>query len=289
MYHRVASRRDPLGLCVTPEHFADQLDALGRRFDLVGLRDARARSRDARVVITFDDGYADNAEVAGPALVTRGAPATFFVTSRVLHDSRAFWWDRLERIVLDAPADRTWLEIDIDGRALRADLRGPIARARTLDATRRRVEGLVPETRDMTIDEISSRLGREPADDVTDRFITPDLLRVLAADGFEIGAHSATHPRLDLVAPDRARREVMDSRTALEAVVGQVVTSFAYPHGRRNRWAERAVRDAGFARCCVVERGLVSPRTHRLRFPRLGVPDVPGTELAKLIAAAFVG
>ena len=52
------------------------------------------------MAITFDDGYADNLQVAAPLLAERGLPATFFIVSGTIGSGREFWWDELEGLLL---------------------------------------------------------------------------------------------------------------------------------------------------------------------------------------------
>jgi len=73
-------------------------------------------------------------------------------------------------------------------------------------------------------------------------------LRELAKAGFEIGAHTVTHPVLTDIDGDAVTREVEQSKQTLEAVLGREVTSFAYPKGRHNRDVVKRVRQAGY-RC----------------------------------------
>ena len=71
---------------VTPDIFERQLDAIvGRRQALTVSRLAeclagRAELPESPVVITFDDGFADNLTAAAPRLASRGLSATVFVT-----------------------------------------------------------------------------------------------------------------------------------------------------------------------------------------------------------------
>ena len=87
MYHRVADGiADPWSLCVTPENFAQQLEVLRtvaaptRLGQLVGALGGGPTSPRS-VVVTFDDGYADNLYQAKPLLLRHDVPATVFVTS----------------------------------------------------------------------------------------------------------------------------------------------------------------------------------------------------------------
>jgi hypothetical protein len=64
-------------------------------------------------------------------------------------------------------------------------------------------------------------------------------LRVLAAAGFEIGAHGATHARLDRLSVAAAEQEIAGAKRRLEEGLGQAVTAFAYPYGRADAYVRR--------------------------------------------------
>ena len=71
-------------------------------------------------------------------------------------------------------------------------------------------------------------------------------LRSLSDAGFEIGAHSVSHP----VLPELNRRdlacEVVKCKNVLEQALGTEVTSFAYPKGRYNAAVIAEVKKAGY-------------------------------------------
>ena len=83
--------------------------------------------------------------------------------------------------------------------------------------------------------------------------LTSSALRELA-DGFEIGGHTLTHPRLPSLSVDNARREIVEGKDALEEVVGRPVTSFCYPYGAYADEHRDIVRSAGFILARTVER-----------------------------------
>jgi peptidoglycan/xylan/chitin deacetylase (PgdA/CDA1 family) len=91
-----------------------------------------------------------------------------------------------------------------------------------------------------------------------------DQLRTLASEGFEIGAHTRTHPNLLRLAPDRARGEIEGSRHDLEKGLGAPVRCFAYPYGKRGVHfddATKAVVGEQFDLCCTTMRGRNALRT----------------------------
>lgn len=86
--------------------------------------------------------------------------------------------------------------------------------------------------------------NREP--DVGRTIMGWELLRSLNPSFVELGAHSVTHPQLDIVSSEQRRSEIADSKLQLEDGLGRRVRSFAYPHGYHSAAARRLVAAAGF-------------------------------------------
>ena len=63
--------------------------------------------------------------------------------------------------------------------------------------------------------------------------------------GFTIANHSLTHPRLDGMPPDAARRDIVEGRDRLQQFFAQPVTGFAYPGGSYDEAVMGLVREAG--------------------------------------------
>jgi peptidoglycan/xylan/chitin deacetylase (PgdA/CDA1 family) len=73
----------------------------------------------------------------------------------------------------------------------------------------------------------------------------PDVRAMIRA-GWEIDAHSVTHPDLTSVPASRLEAEVAGSREAIRSTFGVAADFFAYPYGRQNARVRAAVRRAGF-------------------------------------------
>ena len=124
MYHRIGvSGLDPWGLAVSPAHFAEHLAVLrqhGRTAPLARvvetLRDGTLPSR--TLVVTFDDGYADNLYNARPLLERYDVPATVFVATGHIGSDREFWWDELEEILRRPQVLPGQLRLNAYGRTL---------------------------------------------------------------------------------------------------------------------------------------------------------------------------
>ena len=111
--------------------------------------------------------------------------------------------------------------------------------------------------------------------------LTRAQVRAMIADGWEIDAHSVTHPDLRTVSAERLRDEVAGSRGALRSIFGVPAEFFAYPYGRSNARVRAAVRRAGFLAATTVVRGLASPRADPFALARVlvGANDSPSSVL----------
>ncbi len=79
-----------------------------------------------------------------------------------------------------------------------------------------------------------------------ERMMTEEELEELAAAGFELGAHTVTHPDLSLMHRDACLREMRDSAERLRKITGREPRTFAYPFCRYGPDTMAAAREAGF-------------------------------------------
>jgi peptidoglycan/xylan/chitin deacetylase (PgdA/CDA1 family) len=86
--------------------------------------------------------------------------------------------------------------------------------------------------------------------------------------GFEIGAHTITHPRLTSIPLPQAQYEVEGSKKRLEDLFGIPIKHFAYPYGAYNSAVVELVAHAGYDTACTCDPGIVSRRSHPFRLER---------------------
>jgi peptidoglycan/xylan/chitin deacetylase (PgdA/CDA1 family) len=116
--------------------------------------------------------------------------------------------------------------------------------------------------------------GRNTWDDVYDEQVPLmewSTLKRLASEGLDLGSHSADHPALTALTPDRARRQVEASRERLEAELGVAPRSFAYPFGDFDDAVVAVVAAAGYDFGVTCTPGSVTGRAEPLLLPRFEV------------------
>jgi peptidoglycan/xylan/chitin deacetylase (PgdA/CDA1 family) len=304
MYHRIADLpSDPWGLAVTPRHFAQQLAVLRQRYSPISLRElvgslGPRRLPKRAVAITFDDGYTDNLHIAKPVMEKFDIPATVFITTGHVGRSSPFWWDDLDRVILQARHLPGHLKIQIGQATHQWDL-SDAQRAREAEDLLRswRAWNKPPaESREALFVELYGLLDPLPSDakhSVVGRLkewagistaaddygvVTSEDIVDLGKGGLvDIGAHTISHSRLGRLSLERQRHEIRGSQAALEKILGRAVTSFAYPHGLRTDYTRdtvAAVRETGFDHACAAYSGIVTSASERFELPRCAVPDL---------------
>jgi peptidoglycan/xylan/chitin deacetylase (PgdA/CDA1 family) len=73
----------------------------------------------------------------------------------------------------------------------------------------------------------------------------------------EIFPHSHTHPKLDIILPELAEKEIKISSQTLDSQLGKKMSVFAYPYGRYNKEVIEILRNQGFEAAFTVKTGRV--------------------------------
>lgn len=271
IFHRVLPQPDPI--------FPDEIDAarfdtmlawLKDWFNVLPLDEAVQRLRQGALparaaAITFDDGYADNHDVALPILQRHGLTATFFVATGFLDGGR-MWNDTVIEAVRGCAAPT----LDLTALGLgRHAVAGPDQKREAIAAVIGSIKYRpVPERLALT-KAIAEAALVNPPDDLMMRSAQVVALR---RAGMQIGAHTVTHPILARTDIDTTRREIAESRDVLQSLLGERVGLFAYPNGRAGKdygpEHSALVAAQGFDAAVTTDWGAADTGSDVFRLPR---------------------
>jgi O-antigen biosynthesis protein len=110
-------------------------------------------------------------------------------------------------------------------------------------------------------------------------------LDALIAHGVEVGAHTHSHPQLDIISRGAAWDEIRRSKGVLEDRLGRSVPSFAYPFGFHGPRIRALVERAGFSSACAVKDALSGPGDDPFAIARVIVPGDAGIPTLKELLA----
>lgn len=289
MFHRVLPEPDGL-LPDEPDQqrFSTLIELLSKCFRILPLAEAMRLLQSSHIprraaCITFDDGYANNCDVALPVLAAKGVPATVFVAPGFLDGGRMFN-DTVIETVRRAPKYLDLRHLGLGEYRLvdQASRSGAIA------ALLGQLKYLEPTERLQRIESIVSAAGVNLPDDLMMK--SEQVLRLHRA-GIEIGAHTVDHPILTSIDDRTAMQQISDSKQRLERIIGSPVTSFAYPNGGPLRDYDgrhvSMVRRAGFSHALSTAWGSATRDCDPFQVPRIASWDRDPLKYGLRLARAY--
>jgi peptidoglycan/xylan/chitin deacetylase (PgdA/CDA1 family) len=285
-YHRIAEdANDAFSQCVRPQYFAEHLQVLKKQANPITLDELpqylHSNTLPPRsVVITFDDGYADNLYQACPLLAQHGIPATFFITTGSL--GKHFWWDQLAWLILDTPNLQDELSIVVNGQTASWSLSGQ-DRNVILIAIYRRLLHMTDKSRVEVMAQLYRQLGGNGWQPMNSgRALTAEELGELATGELvSIGAHTVSHPVLTSIPQESQRYEIERSKLDLEAILGRRVSAFSYPNGAGSEATKTLLQQNGFDIACSSFNDVAHRGSSPLWLPRFWAQDQGGSEFAR--------
>jgi peptidoglycan/xylan/chitin deacetylase (PgdA/CDA1 family) len=283
MYHRVfEASSDPWQLSVSPKNFAEHLEILRRYYPVLSLHQLLRSLRDAQlpkraVVLTLDDGYADNLWNAKPLLEKYELSATVFITCGGLDSPTEFWWDDLERTLLQPQTLPQHLQLRVQNRLYEWPITSPDDRQHAYMALHQTLQPLRPSDRNRAMNDLFAWAGVDPMARPDYRpLTTAELIQLAQSEFVDIGAHSVTHPLLAGMSQADQTAEITGSRHKLEAILSSPVDTFSYPYGNLSSETVEIVKAAGFEIALTTDGKAVDVGANPLRLGRFGVGDWDG-------------
>jgi peptidoglycan/xylan/chitin deacetylase (PgdA/CDA1 family) len=256
-----------------------------------------ASSSKPRVLVTFDDGWVDNAQVAWPVLKRAGIPMCIFVTTGLAGTIQPFWPERLTGILEETTrrgsSDLLMQRLSMLGRPGPGQPGGSNSGWSRLCSAKRDPDSVIawlkgtPEeaileaieewSRDLTLQNRSSTTNLasgqpNPLRDPDERLLNWQELQQLQADGVCFGSHTVTHPILTARSVPEVACELNQSRSALRDRLGETLL-LAYPNGDANNVVTQEARRAGYRYGFSNTTGIWNSATDPLLVPRVNLWD----------------
>ena len=291
MYHRVTSRLT--GICarsgeiadtqcgISRQNFEMQMQFLREHMNPVSLSflvkslQNRTPIPPRSVVVTFDDGYADNYFNAYPILKKYGIPATIFLVTSYISTGKRFWWDQLRAIVQHNPSLPMILEKHcllpphVLSKWLSGGPRSYDELAESLISHIWRNQNMCP---DQLIDLLAGGTGSAASggqafdggssSDGDYASLTWEQVQEMNRHDLEFGSHTVSHPNMVHLSSAKVEEELRISKKVIEKHLGCPVEGFAYPIGQGEHYDTRIkslVQKAGFTYACTAQLGCIYP------------------------------
>ncbi|MCL4849780.1 MAG: polysaccharide deacetylase family protein [Bryobacteraceae bacterium] len=289
MFHRVLPENDPrwpdadLNWTVTDRLFRNCLEFFRKHYNVIGIDDLLSagdggESLPARpLLITFDDGWADNEQYAAGILQEYRLPAVVFVVAGAV-DQEGFWRERLyrqwRRGSIDADQlDGLWRALPDSEDTKPQDWTSAAA----FWALANRLDTLDDVSRPALLNTIfqpSSALDGPV-------MLSAAQLGALVKARIGIGSHGLTHTPIPLAA--NPQKELKDSRRRLVALLGleerRVPLALSFPHGLYNEETVQLARAAGYRLLFTSDPHLASADTVNWHTTLIGRVNIPSRNI----------
>jgi len=245
-YHRVGNREtspyDPNVFSCDAENFERQIKLIQENFEIVGLNDLQDILLDSPhlkkpyAIITFDDGYLDNYDVAYPILKSFDVKAVFFVPINYISQRLVPWWDEIAWMVRNTTLTTFKVDDDKELKLAENDVIGNIKRVLLAfkEIDYRSIEASLTYMRK------ASNCYMRP-DDEPQLFMSWEQVREMSDNGMDIGSHTFSHRILAHIG-DEQNTEILSSKAYLEDKLAKPVLAISYPVGTEGTFDDQTIR-----------------------------------------------
>jgi peptidoglycan/xylan/chitin deacetylase (PgdA/CDA1 family) len=226
---------------VSSRQFREQLEFLGRNFDPISVEEIiqhweKGTALKARpVLVSFDDGYRNNLELAAPLLSHYGFPALFSITTAYIGRTEVLWPDEVNLRVLGWQSSTIPLPHHDDSQEAATVPPTQAGRIRLAESIRAACKALPGESVYRYLDLLRS----EPCPTMQARdseifdFLSWEEVRALEKAGFDIGSHTVTHRILSQISTEEVESELRESKRIIESETGKKCSCLVYPNGQK--------------------------------------------------------
>ncbi|HEV8291858.1 MAG TPA: polysaccharide deacetylase family protein, partial [Tepidisphaeraceae bacterium] len=276
LYHSIPTVQgaewiDPAN-AMSPELFEAQMDFLAHRRQVISMSELVQRVKNhhtldaGTVVITFDDGYLDNLQVAVPILQRYRLPAIFYLATNAINQG-FLWIDQLHTMF----QRRTRHQLRLETGSGSLDI--PATRSAIYRAIADVLSRADVEQRHFILTSIQEQL--QPSAAPPRLMLNWDEARQLNKQypAIEIGLHTADH--LDLVANESlAEEQIERSQLDLERQLGIRAKHFSFPYGRFSVHSQNVIRDLGLESAVVAGANcLIDAGSNPFALARISAPQ----------------
>lgn len=238
-FHRIGDaqncRYDPHVFSCSVDDLKEHLIFIKKNFEVINQQrfidiiNSRQVVNKPLAYITFDDGYADNYQLAFPILSAMNIPATFFVATGLIESATIPWWDEIAWHIKHCTLDELKL----------SSWHHAIALSKT--TTNKNIREVLSQFKSASTDIAEQLLELRQATgltivDYTSEFMTWAHITEMESAGMTIGAHSHSHRIFSSLNAKELSHELSHAKKLLEAKLVNDVLSISYPVGNASTY-----------------------------------------------------
>ena len=255
-YHRIGEPNstpyDPNVYSCNEEVFEKHIQFYKSNFDIISIEELKSLSKSSAnfnnkfSIISFDDGYIDNYEVAYPILKSYQTPAIFFIATDFIDKDILPWWDEIAFLV--KKSEQKTIQLSGWNKALtitslnECDVIKNVLQTIKIDAATTMHEKIV-------LLKIALGIDKDFITPHENLFVNWDMLREMKNNGMSIGSQSCSHHIMSHLSKSEQRTEAYNSKQRIYHEIKEDISCFAYPVGGKDAFTletEKVLSDTGY-------------------------------------------
>lgn len=285
-YHRVNNKTGIFhdqNISADTKEFKRQILYIKKHFNIISIEQLidyyyeKETIKPNSIMITFDDGFVDNALNAFPILEELEIPAVVFLTTGFIDSDIIPWEDQVSYVFQKFSLE----EIIINNNEIYS-LRSPEEKENSIWKFCKRMKIINPDMRKEIVEDLFDKYKidkekmKELGHSMSMGYMTRRDIQYWSNHGIDFGIHTDTHPCLTILNEEEIYREISESKKALEAIIEKSVNAFAYPYGKEgdfNDVTSSLLKKAGINIGMIFEQGMnnLDDSNNLLELHRFGV------------------
>lgn len=210
------------------------------------------------VLITFDDGYRDNYDIALPILKKHDAAAVFFITTNAVLKNDYLLHDKIRYLIQ---------------KGLITEKYNKIPTEMYKGSQNYKIEDVAKVEKTFNEKPPNKRL-----------MMTPEEVKELSDNGFVIGNHTHSHLALSFFSKEEQKVDILNADKNLSYITRKSIKHIAYPNGLNNENTRRALVHCNYAYGYTINGGPNDENTDKFLLRRIGLnaSDSIGNILLKM-------
>jgi len=293
-FHGIGDRPDPdvEAPVLDVRNFRRLLRVLKRSFRVISLAELVAAIREHRsppsksIVITFDDGYLNNYQIAAEELSAMKMAWSEFLPAMLVETGSRQWVDDVR--VLIHRGHKRHLSLHWQGEELELDLSTQAKRREAVARIEQQCRYIPEDVRQPRLAELYAHYSSDEIETLRNQYpsfapMTWEQARELKTSGVDVGSHAMWHIALSQQTPERLRHEIITARDLLQKRIGDHSPHFSYPYGRPSSMSaatESVLNEMGYHCALTLEQEVIRTAEQNLmQLPRLIVSPTIGRVL----------
>lgn len=268
--------------CFSVNDFTKQIEYLRINYDIISLDEFYKRYNNKEftnkeVVLTFDDGYANNLHIVAPILNKLSIPYTVFISTEHIETGELFPTSIARLIILGATLNKISIEsIGI----VKHDIRTKTLKQKVYKQVVEELKTSPLHKVRQVIKELIENLSEQEFKNLTNKYksvkpMTWQEVRQLYQLGATIGSHCKYHICCHENQEDQeVNSQIIDSKKIIEEKLQTECKYFAYPNGDFTTFSNNVVNEAGYKMGFSTKKNQNVINSNDIAsIPRIGVPS----------------